>query len=85
MLPSRDIHKFKGIPPDGKTHDNIDHILLDGRRHSRVPNAQNFIVASCDIGHNLMMTNLGRERQDLQESQSLHGQVESQENIQGRE
>jgi exonuclease III len=36
MLLFRNIHKFTWTSPDGKTHNQIDHILIDGRRHSSI-------------------------------------------------
>jgi hypothetical protein len=36
MLPHRNIHKYTGKPLDGKTHNQIGHILIDRRRHSSV-------------------------------------------------
>jgi hypothetical protein len=34
MLPHRKIHKYTWTSPDGKTHNQIDHVLVDRRRHS---------------------------------------------------
>jgi hypothetical protein len=36
MFPHRNIRIFIWPFPDGKTHNQIDHILIDGRRHSIV-------------------------------------------------
>jgi len=36
MLPHLNIHKYTWTSPDGKTHIQIDHILIDRRWHSRI-------------------------------------------------
>jgi hypothetical protein len=36
MFSHRNIHKFTSISPDGKTHNQIEHILIDRRRRSNV-------------------------------------------------
>jgi hypothetical protein len=36
MFPHCNIHKFTWTSPDGKTCSQIDHILIDRRRHSSV-------------------------------------------------
>jgi hypothetical protein len=35
-VPHRNIHKFTWTSPDGSTHNQIEHILIDRRRHSSV-------------------------------------------------
>jgi hypothetical protein len=46
MFPHRNIYKYTLTSPDGKTHDQIDHILLDGRRHLNVSGQQIVIVTT---------------------------------------
>ena len=36
MIPHRNFHKYTWTSPDGKTHNQIDHILIDRRRHSSI-------------------------------------------------
>jgi hypothetical protein len=36
MSPHHNIHKYTWTSPDGKTHNQIVHILVDRRRHSNV-------------------------------------------------
>jgi endonuclease/exonuclease/phosphatase family metal-dependent hydrolase len=36
MFPHRNIHKFTRTSPDRKNHNQLDHILVDWRRHSTI-------------------------------------------------
>jgi hypothetical protein len=42
MFPRRSIHKCTWTSPDGKTHNQINHILIDTRRHSSILECQIF-------------------------------------------
>jgi hypothetical protein len=45
------IHKCTWTSPDGKTHNQINYILIDSRRHSDIFHVQSFRAADCDTDH----------------------------------
>jgi hypothetical protein len=61
IFPHRNIHIYTWTSPDGKTHNQIDHILVDRRRHSNVLDVRSFRAADCDSDHYLVLAKV-RER-----------------------
>jgi hypothetical protein len=59
MSPHHNIHKFTWTSPDGKTHNQIAHILIDGRWYSSIFHVQPFRAADCDTDHYLVVAMLG--------------------------
>jgi hypothetical protein len=55
MFPHHNIYKYTWTPPNGKTHNRIDHILVDRRRHSNVLDVRSFRAADCDSDHYLVV------------------------------
>ena len=74
MFPHWNIHKYTCTSPDGKTHNQIDHVLIDRRWQSSVLDVQSFRGADCDTDHYLVIAKF-RERLALgkQAAQGLIG------------
>ena len=51
MFPHLNIHQYTCTSPDGKTHSQIDHVLIDRRWHSSVLDVRSFRGADCDTDH----------------------------------
>jgi endonuclease/exonuclease/phosphatase family metal-dependent hydrolase len=60
-FPHRDIQKHMWTSPDGVTHNQIDHVLIDKRRYSNILDVRSFRGADCDTDHCLVVAKL-RER-----------------------
>jgi hypothetical protein len=61
MFPHHNIHKYTWTSPDGNTHNQIDHVLIDRRRHSNALDVRSFMAADCDTDHYLVVAKI-RER-----------------------
>jgi endonuclease/exonuclease/phosphatase family metal-dependent hydrolase len=53
MFPHRNIYKFVWISPDGRTHKQIDHILIDSRTHSSILDVGSLRAADFGADHYL--------------------------------
>jgi len=61
MSPHRNIHKYTSNSPDGKTHNQINHILIDRRWNSSILDVQSIRGADCDTDRYLVVAKV-RER-----------------------
>jgi hypothetical protein len=73
MFPHPNIHKYTWTSPDGKTHNQIHHILVDRRRHSNVLDFRLHRAADCVTDHYLVVAKVrGRLAVNKQRSQRFH-------------
>ena len=55
MFPHQNIHMRTWTSHDGKTHNQIDHVLIGRRWHSSVLDVQSFRGADCETDHHLVI------------------------------
>ena len=51
----RNIHKYTWTSPDGITHNQIDHVLVDKRRQSSIIDVRSLGEVDCDTDHSLVV------------------------------
>jgi hypothetical protein len=73
IFPHCSIHKYAWTSPVGETHNQIDHILVEKRKHLNVLDVRSFRAADCDSDHYLVVAKV-RERLTVnkQRSQRFH-------------
>ena len=57
MFPHRNIHKYTWTSAEVKTHNQIEHVLIDRRWHLIVLDLRRFRGADCDTDHYLVIAN----------------------------
>ena len=75
MFLHRNIHKYTWTSPDGRTHNQIDHILIDRRWQSSILEVRSCRGADCDTDHYLVVAKV-RERLAVskQETRNFDGE-----------
>jgi hypothetical protein len=75
------------MSPDGKTHNQIDHILVNGGSHSNALDVRLFRAADCDIDLYLVVAEV-KERLAVNKQTKItkisYGEVQSEEDKRGR-
>jgi len=63
MFPHRNLHKYTWTSSDGKTHEQIDHTLIDSRWHSGILDVRSFRWATVILIINWWLQMLGNDWQ----------------------
>jgi endonuclease/exonuclease/phosphatase family metal-dependent hydrolase len=63
MLLHRNLHKYTWTSPDGKTHNQIDHILVNRSWQSSILDVRRDRVADCGTDHYLIVAKVGKDWQ----------------------
>jgi hypothetical protein len=75
MFPHCNIHKYTWTSPDRKSHYQIDHILVDRRRHSNILDVRSYRAADWVTDHYLVVAK-GRERLAVNKQRSHRFHIE---------
>jgi hypothetical protein len=58
VFPHCNIHKYAWTSPEGKAHNQIDHVLINRRGHSSILDVLSFRGADCDTDHYFIVAKL---------------------------